>query len=216
MITTGAPLAQQSDYYGTYTATFNKQLIWDEGADGYLTPSFSECAAYTRTLVMEPYEASTEQGPVEMVLITGFSEINPEYPALASVDAAGLLYINDYVAVGEADADGYVPTWLSMGEDLGVYSFGAGYVIAPAENGFDAVGYTGRNGNGEDVKVASMEIYALKGSNLNIYAQEVPFVLKAGDFTLVKTEAAPARAAAGFKSFDFSNLKSYVTNVTLQ
>ena len=216
MITTGAPLAQQSDYYGTYTATFNKQLIWDEGADGYLTPSFSECAAYTRTLVMEPYEASTEQGPVEMVLITGFSEINPEYPALASVDAAGLLYINDYVAVGEADADGYVPTWLSMGEDLGVYSFGVGYVIAPAENGFDAVGYTGRNGNGEDVKVASMEIYALKGSNLNIYAQEVPFVLKAGDFTLVKTEAAPARAAAGFKSFDFSNLKSYVTNVTLQ
>ena len=214
--TTGNALAQQSDYYGTYTATFNKQLIWDEDADGYLAPSFSDCAAYTRTLVMKPYEVSTEQGTVELVMITGFSEIDPEYPALASVDAAGLLYINDYVTVGEADADGYVPTWLSMGEDLAVYAFGKGYIVAPTEDGYSAIGYTGRNNNGEPVKVASMEIYALSGNNINIYADEIPYVLKAGDFTLVKTEAAPERAAAGFKSFDFSNRKSYVTNVTLQ
>lgn len=211
--TTGDALAQQSDYYGTYTATFTKKLIWTEGADNSLTPSFSDCAAYTRTLVMEPYEATTEQGTVEMVMITGFSEIAPEYPALASVDAAGLLHIADYIAVAEADADGFVPTWLSMGEDLGLYAFGQGYIVAPTENGYSAIGYTGYNSNNEPVKVASMEIYALNDKgNVSIYGEE----FKAGDFTLVKEEAAPARAAAGFKSFDFSNRKSYVTNVTLQ
>ena len=214
MVTTGDPLATVNDYVGTFTATFTKQCVWDvvDGGNS-VAPEVVDCNAYTRTLTMELLDQTEYPG---YVAIYGFSVLSDDIVAFGAVDAAGVLNIFNYQQCGDADADGYVPTWLGVA-DGGLVGTQVGYTVAPDGNGgFKAVGVTSTYQDGTPFKVEAMEVFAMhETKGIALYVEEFPFTHNAGDFTLVKSGAASARTAAGFKSFDFSNLKSYVTNVPL-
>ena len=208
---TGDAMATLNDYVGTYVATFNKQLVWAEGSDNTVNPSINECDPYTYTLEVMPYE-----GNEGYLLIYGLSHM-ADMPALAMVDEAGLLYILNYVQVGDADEDGYTPYWLGMTEDLGLVGTDVGYFAYPNENGvIQTVGYSGAMQDGSEFTVAHLGVYGVTSTgSVTIYAEEFPLTLFAGTFTMTKEAPAVARAAASFKSFEYTGT-SRVVNASVR
>lgn len=188
--------AWKAGWTGQWTAVCQNTFQWYvEGTSiGFqLTEDSQEFAITFQSVEEEP----------EVMLVFGLSKIFPDYEALAMIDSAtGALAVYGGIALGEADADGYVPTWLAFGENEGA--------LIPVSGQFPVYQFN-REGDTITSQLYSiplnddtlfnclhMDIYALGSQYINVYLGEddFPANLYAGNIAMTRSSASAQMAAA--------------------
>ncbi len=147
----------------------------------------------------------------EEVLIYGLSAKN--YPARAYVADNGDINLVSGVAVGDASADGYEPTWLIYAElnnNRGYFTDKmVSYVFKMNGDTATATPVTETLSNGTKLKILSTEVYAVNPNTgkLAYYTSTFPVVYHAGKLSLTRCETRVSKC----NSVEPSNLSiSYI------
>lgn len=182
-------------WVGTWNVSSDSKLEWAlEGTS--LSPSIvSEPMTGTFTIEADPETPG-------MMYIYGWSRAagTQEVPAVGFINEDGALEVYSGVAVGEADEEGYAPTWLSCCEvpgEAGLYTVSGEYpAYTFTLNGDTATSlrYTGDLSGGNTFTVLSLDIYAENSATqkVMIYGgmEDFPAYYFAGDITMTKEGAA--------------------------
>lgn len=206
-------------WLGTWVGTCSKTFTWSlvQEKDGlYLNNSLTD-AALDVTLTIQPYD----QDPTA-VIITGFSRIYSEDPALGIVGDDGALYILAGVSIGGANG-GFIPTWVPCCEIEGYDDY---YLI---QGQFEAIRFANNGGNvtsewldvelsdGSIATPVHMDIYASPegDGDVQIYGaqEDFPMDLYAGDFTLTKSSTASIKKAAAKTQFPTTTMPTVVPSL---
>ncbi len=188
-----APADTELDkWVGEWTATFEKTLVWTEGTQ-YLETSVED-RPMTRTLTMEINPDDPQQ-----LLIYGWTVIDDTVPAFAMTaeDGVSLAVYSGY-QVGNADSQGYTPTWAGTSELNGQVTLITGQYPAYTLtlNGEEATStlYQGQLPDQTPFTTLGLEIYALGSGQYTIYAETLPFEQPVGNVTLTKNAASSAKS----------------------
>lgn len=188
-----APADTELDkWVGEWTATFEKTLVWTEGSQ-YLEPSVED-RPMTRTLTMEINPDDPQQ-----LLIYGWTVLDDEVPALAMTaeDGVSLAVYSGY-QVGDADSQGFAPTWAGTSELNGQVTLITGQYPAYTLtlNGEEATStlYEGQLQDQTPFTTLGLEIYALGSGQFSIYAETLPLEQPVGNVTLTKNAASSAKS----------------------
>lgn len=188
-----APADTELDkWVGEWTATFEKTLVWTEGSK-YLEPSVED-RPMTRTLTMEINPDDPQQ-----LLIYGWTVLDDAVPAFAMTaeDGVSLAVYSGY-QVGDADSQGFAPTWAGTSELNGQVTLITGQYPAYTLtlNGEEATStlYEGQLQDQTPFTTLGLEIYALGSSQFTIYAETLPLEQPVGNVTLTKNAASSAKS----------------------
>ena len=188
-----APADTELDkWVGEWTATFEKTLVWTEGSQ-YLEPSVDD-RPMTRTLTMEINPDDPQQ-----LLIYGWTVLDDEVPAFAMTaeDGVSLAVYSGY-QVGDADSQGFAPTWAGTSELNGQVTLITGQYPAYTLtlNGEEATStlYEGQLQDQTPFTTLGLEIYALGSGQFSIYAETLPLEQPVGNVTLTKNAASSAKS----------------------
>lgn len=188
-----APADTELDkWVGEWTATFEKTLVWTEGSK-YLEPSVED-RPMTRTLTMEINPDDPQQ-----LLIYGWTVLDDAVPAFAMTaeDGVSLAVYSGY-QVGDADSQGFTPTWAGTSELNGQVTLITGQYPAYTLtlNGEEATStlYEGQLQDQTPFTTLGLEIYALGSSQFTIYAETLPLEQPVGNVTLTKNAASSAKS----------------------
>ena len=196
--TEAAPVDEELEkWIGTWTATFEKTLVWSEGAQ-YLETSVED-RQMTKTLTIEIDPANPQQ-----LLIYGWTSLGEDFPAYAMSGDGGTLEVYSGVQVGNADSQGFVPTWAGTAELYGQVTLITGQYPAYTFtlNGEQATStlYEGQLQGGDTFTTLGLEIYALSETQFSIYANTLPLEQPAGNATLTKVPNSAPRIFTVSKS----------------
>lgn len=188
-----APADTELDkWVGEWTATFEKTLVWTEGAQ-YLETSVED-RPMTRTLTMEINPDDPQQ-----LLIYGWTVLDDAVPAFAMTaeDGVSLAVYSGY-QVGDADSQGFAPTWAGTSELNGQVTLITGQYPAYTLtlNGEEATStlYEGQLQDQTPFTTLGLEIYALGSGQYSIYAETLPLEQPVGNVTLTKNAASSAKS----------------------
>lgn len=188
-----APADTELDkWVGEWTATFEKTLVWTEGSK-YLEPSVED-RPMTRTLTM----AINPDDP-QQLLIYGWTVLDDAVPAFAMTaeDGVSLAVYSGY-QVGDADSQGFAPTWAGTSELNGQVTLITGQYPAYTLtlNGEEATStlYEGQLQDQTPFTTLGLEIYALGSGQYSIYAETLPLEQPVGNVTLTKNAASSAKS----------------------
>ena len=179
-------------WVGEWTATFEKTLVWTEGSK-YLEPSVED-RPMTRTLTMEINPDDPQQ-----LLIYGWTVLDDAVPAFAMTaeDGVSLAVYSGY-QVGDADSQGFAPTWAGTSELNGQVTLITGQYPAYTLtlNGEEATStlYEGQLQDQTPFTTLGLEIYALGSGQYSIYAETLPLEQPVGNVTLTKNAASSAKS----------------------
>ena len=196
--TEAAPVDEELEkWIGTWTATFEKTLVWSEGAQ-YLETSVED-RQMTKTLTMEIDPANPQQ-----LLIYGWTSLGEDFPAHAMSGDGGTLEVYSGVQMGYADSQGITPTWTSTAELYGQLSFIPGlfpaYTFTLDGEQANSTLYEGQLQDGNTYTILGLEIYGLSETQISIYANTLPLEQPAGNATLTKVPASAPRIFTVSKS----------------
>lgn len=187
-----------ASWFGDWTLTASEALKLSVGSDGYLVMDF---VAHDFEIDVTITGSSADPSQVE---IYGWSQMDPTLPAIGVVGQDGSLQVYSGVVVGQADSDGYAPTWMVYGDYEEGSTFVTGqfpaYTFVKNQGVAEGIGETVELNGGYNFTVRNLEIYALNADagRLSPYANEedYPLFYIADDITLTAKEASSAPRAA--------------------
>lgn len=205
-------------WLGEWTVTSTQTLVW--AIDGqYLAPEVTD-EPMTFDVRIEANEENLSQ-----LLVWGWCHaLSEDVPALAQLDENKNLAMMNLVQVGNADDQGFVPTWCAVantekGVNLITGDF-APYTFALDGETAESTAYEGELNDGSTFKVVNFEIYALSQTQYSVYGSQTDFPLSypAGNFTMTKKASstrpclavAPVQQQVVFPTV-FANGQAYCT-----
>lgn len=206
--------AELQNWVGTWTASSTERFVVDiDDAGQYLDLHTDATSMEDITLTMSVYE-----GLYNTVAIDGWS-YSGVYPILGQLDVTtGALNILCDIAVGNADAEGYVPTlgpWCSLTgssqpENLVTgFDYGLSFTLS-GNTATSTAQSSGLQGGGECV-VKTVDVFAISGTSYSVYAEEFPQYAPAGTITITKASSSEMKVQKLDNSRNFITAPNAVT-----
>lgn len=190
--------------------------VWDMVSSQSMTIHQSGDIVFGNTPIKQEVSIAPHPSFSDEVLIYGLSAKN--YPARAYVDENGVINMVNGMAVGNADADGYEPTWLIYYEYANSRGFLSEQMVSyqftmNSDNTTATATPMTKTIDGDQLKVLSTEVYAVNPNTGGVayYTSSFPLVYHAGELTLTRSVTRTLQSSA-----EPANLfKSHAGNVSV-
>ena len=175
--------------------------VWDMVSSQSMTIHQSGDIVFDNTPIKQEVSIAPHPSFSDEVLIYGLSAKN--YPARAYVDENGVINMVNGMAVGNADADGYEPTWLIYYEYANSRGFLSEQMVSyqftmNSDNTTATATPMTKTIDGYQLKVLSTEVYAVNPNTGGVayYTSSFPLVYHAGELTLTRSVTRTLQSSA--------------------